>query len=390
MSARAAIDQATPGSAVTRTIGLHGRTAVLWAMAGGVAAGGVLVAGMTLAGRLSGNAIFATSTALFIGGVIVGLAHGGFLAFFGRPAETTARAALRDLAISILYAIPGLAVAWLASVWVAMTIVAAYSGSMGAMIGVVGGWVAAAVILSAAAIHGVRALSNAYARWPERRAGTVLVAGTFAGLMVIFTADRPELWGMSLRLTETGAVLMAALVSIWVVGPLVTLSLRLAREVPTPRVGAGLVGTRWTATDVAVGVATGLVVGLIAVPFATPTLGGSAVGAVVTEVGRALVDEVFLRLFLVTAVGWTLLRWHRVNADEAAVGAVLIAAAVQLLLYAPGAVALGFPAWTGTAAFLATAAVLPAIAFGALFWKRGFGVALLADATALIAVLMLV
>lgn len=390
MSAQLTINEATPGTAVSRTIGLHGRTAVLWGMAGGIAVGGVLVAGMTLAGRLSGNAIFATSTALFIVGAMLGLIHGGVLGFAGRPAETSGNVAARQLALSLLYAIPGLAVAWLVSVWVALTLIAAYANSAGAFAGVAVGWVAAAAILSAAAIHGLRALTNAYARWPERRVGTLLVAATFAGLMVIFMADRPSLWGLPLRLTETGATLLAAFLAIWVVGPVVTVALRLARELPTPRVGEGVLGAPLTPTDVVVGMVTGLVVGLIAVPFATPSVGASAVGAVVVEVGRALVDEVFLRLFLVTAVGWVLLRWHRVNAREAAVGAVLIATVVQVALYAPGAMAIGFPAWTGTVGFLATAAVLPAIAFGALYWKRGFGTALLANMTALIAVLLIV
>lgn len=379
-----------PGTAVVRTIGLHGRTAVLWAMAGGIALGGVLVAGMTLAGRLSGNAIFATSTALFIAGAILGLGHGVVLGFFGRPADTASKAALRDLAFSALYAIPGLAVAWLVSVWVAMTLIAAYAGTVGAFAGVTLGWIAAAAILSVAAIHGTRALSNAYARWPQRRIGTLLVAATFAGLMLIFLADRPELWGLRLRLTETGAVLAAAGLAIWVVGPLVTLSLRLAREVPSPREGAGLVGNGWTATDLLVGLVTGLVVGLIAVPFATPSVGPAAAGTLVIEVGRALVDEVFLRLFLLTAVGWVLLRWHRIHANEAAVGAVLLTTVVQVALYAPGALAVGFPVWTGTAAFLMTAAMLPAVAFGVLYWKRGFATALVADATALIAIALLV
>jgi hypothetical protein len=345
---------------------------------------------MTLSGRLSGNAIFATSTALFIVGAMLGLVHGGVLGFVGRPAQTPANVALRHLALSMLYAIPGLAVAWLVSVWVALTLIAAYANSAGAFVGVVAGWIGAAVILSAAAIHGLRALTNAYARWPERRVGTLLVAATFAGLMVIFMADRPSLWGVPLRLTETGATLLAAFLAIWVVGPVVTLALRLARELPVPRIGEGVLGTPLTATDVVVGMVTGLVVGLIAVPFATPSVGASAVGAVVVEVGRALVDEVFLRLFLVTAVGWVLLRWHRVNTREAAVGAVLLATAFQVALYAPGALAIGFPAWTGTVGFLATAAALPAIAFGALYWKRGFGTALLANMTALVAVLLLV
>lgn len=379
-----------PERVVARSIGLHGRTAVLWAMAGGVALGGVLVAAMAMAGRLSGHAIFATSTGLFIVGAVIGLAHGVVLAFFGRPAHLPRVEAARDLGLSTLYAIPGLAVAWLVSVWVAMTTIAAYAGSVGALVGVAAGWIGATAILSVAGVHGARALSNAYARWPERRIGTLLVAATFAGLMLIFLADRPELWGVHLRLTETGAVLLAAALAVWVVGPMVTMALRMARDVPAPGVHASLVRKGWTATDLLVGTAAGLVVGLVAVPFATPSVGPAAAGAVVVDVGRALVDEVLLRLFLVTAIGWVLLRWHRVHVPEAAVGAVLLTAIVQAALYTPGALAVGFPAWTGTVAFVATAAVLPAIIFGALYWKRGFGPALAADAAAVIAIALLV
>jgi len=377
------------GPAVPRTIGLHGRTAVLWAMAGGVALGGVLVAAMTLTGRLSGHALFMNATALFIVGAILGLGHGVVLGYFGRPAGTLPRDALRDLALSAVYAVPGLALAWLAAIWVAMTLVAGYTGNTGAIVGVTIGWVGAATILGLAAVHGVRAIENAYRRWPERRVGTLLVAATFTALMVTFLADRPELWGVRLRMTEVGAVLLAAGISIWVAGPLITLALRLLRTIPTPREAAGLIEGRWTATDLAIGLTTGLVVGLMAVPFVTATVAPAAAGTIVIEVGQALLDEVLLRLGLVTGITWLLLRRHEIRPNEAAVGAVIVAAIAQVALYTPGALALGFPNWTNTVAFLATAAAVPAVAFGLLYWRRGFGTALVADATALIAITLL-
>lgn len=371
---------------VPRSIGLHGRVAVLSAMAGGVGLGGVLVGAMTLTGRLSGFGIFETSTALFVMGAFLGIVHGLVLGYFGRPAGVTTRQAGSDLLRAILYAIPGLAVAWLASVWVAMTIVAAYTGRAGAMAGAAVGWVGAGIILGVAAIHAWRALRNAYARWPERRAGTVLSAASFVALLLTFLADRPEIWGLRLRLTETGAVLLAAALAVWVAGPAVTLALRLARSVPFSKPLAGLRGGRVTTADVGVGLIVGLVVGLLAVPFAVPGTAPALAGTVVVEVSQAVVNEVLLRLFLVTAVAWLLLRWGRLGNNEALLGAVVVATITQVVLYTPGALAVGFPSLANTAAFLLTAVAIPAAAFGILFWRRGFTSALVADAVALAAI----
>ncbi|GMV04256.1 MAG: hypothetical protein AMXMBFR53_05370 [Gemmatimonadota bacterium] len=374
---------ANPGGTVPRTIGLHGRVAVLSAMSGGIAVGGVLVAAMTLSGRLSGHAIFATATALFLVGALLGAVHGAVLGFFGRPAGVTAREALTDLGRAALYAIPGVAVAWLSAIWVAMTLISFYTGRVGALAGAAVGWLAAGAILAVTAVQAVRALRNAYARWPERRAGTLLAAASFAALLMIFLADRPEIWGVRLRLTETGAVLLAALLAIWVAGPVVTVALRLARSVPFPRPLAGLGSTPATPADAGIGLVVGLVVGLLALPFAGPASAPALAGTVVAEVSQALVNEVLLRLFLVTGVAWLLLRWHRIQANEAVVGAIVAATVAQVLLYAPGAAAIGFTSWTGTALFLTMAVAIPAAAFGLLFWKRGFASALVADMAAL-------
>jgi hypothetical protein len=377
-------------NALPRTIGLHGRVAVLSAMAGGVALGGVLVAAMTLGGQLSGHALFMNSTALFVVGAALGLLHGAPLGFFGRPEGVTARRAAGQLALAALYGIPGLAVAWLASVWVAMSVVAAYTGSFGALAGVAVGWVGCAAILSVAFVQSWRAAKNAYARWPQRRTGTLLVAASFAALLVTFLADRPEIWGLRLRVTETGAVLLSAVLAVWVVGPMVTVSLRLLKHFPSGRAATGLVEGRWTATDLAVGLLVGGVVGLLAVPFAGPLTSPALGGILVAETSQALLNEVLLRLFVVSGVAWLLLRWHRVHPEEAAVGAIITATVVQVALYTPGALRIGFASGVGTAAFLLAGVAIPALAFGLLFWKRGFASALVADATALIALALLV
>ncbi|MDH5588627.1 MAG: hypothetical protein OEZ37_01140, partial [Gemmatimonadota bacterium] len=204
-----------------------------------------------------------------------------------------------------------------------------------------------------------------------------------------FLADRPEIWGVRLRISETAAILLAAILAVWVVGPSVTLALRLLDRLPFPGVGVGLVRPGWKGGDVVVGAVTGLVVALMAVPFVGPGVSHPGAGAVVVEVAQALVDEVLLRLVLVTGVAWLFLRWHRVQGGEAAVVAVLVATASQVALYTPGALAVGFPDWTGTVAFLLAGVAVPAVAFGVLFWKKGFGAALAADATALLALLLI-
>jgi len=389
MDARPRNETETLGGTVPRSIGLHGRMTVLGAMAGGVALGGVLVGAMTLSGRLSGHGVFETASALFIIGAFIGLLHGGVLGYLGRPAGVTPRQAASDLGRAILYAIPGISLAWLAAIWVAMTIIAGYTGRLGAMVGAGIGWTAAGIILAAAGIHGWKALKNAYARWPERGPGTVLAAASFAALLLTFLADRPAIWGLRFRVTETGAVLLAALLTIWVAGPLVTVALRLARSIPFPRALAGLGSRRTTAGDVAIGLLVGTVLGLLAVPFAAPSTAPAAAGTLVVEASQAVVNEVLLRLFMVTAVAWLMLRWHRLEANEALVGAIATATVIQVALYTPGALAVGFASWMGTAAFLITAVAIPAAAFGVLFWRRGFVSALVADVVALAAIALL-
>jgi hypothetical protein len=394
MTTTTMVHDAGQGEAVlARDTGLTGRVLVTWTVAGGLLVGGFLVAGMTLAGRLSGNALLMTAGALYVVGALLGFAHGAVLGFLGRPADVTTRDALGKIGMAALYAVPAATVGFLVAGWIAMTMIALYLGRALPLIGAAVGWAIGLALLAAAAVYGVRALRNAYARWPDWQLGTALVAGTFAALLLVLLADRPELWGTRLRVTETGAVLLAALGTIWIAGPVITMGLWVRRLLPV----APALGFEWTGrayTNVAMGLAAGVVLGVLAVPFqqaafATGLPADGRVGGVVLLVSRALVDEVLLRLFLVTGMVWLLVR-NATPGPRAAVIAVAAAAIVQVLLYMPGVNAIGFPTFSATAAFVVMTVLLPAMVFGMLFWKRGLATAVIAHATALLALALMI
>jgi hypothetical protein len=386
--------EATAGTTVERDVGLMGRVAVSWTVAGGVAVGGFLVAGMTLAGKLSGSGLMLAAASLYVIGGVLGFTHGAVLGFLGRPEGVTAREAAGRLGMAALYAMPALIVGFLAAGWIAMTSVALYIGTPLPMVGVAVGWLIGAALVLFAAVSGWEALGNAYARWPERKLGTALVAATFTALLVLFLADRPELWGLRMRVTEVGAVLLAAVGAFWIAGPAVTLALALRRRLSAAEAPATAAAAPRALASVAIGLAAGVVLGVIAVPFqqaafAEATAVGT-VGGIVLVVSRAMVDEVLLRLFLVTGTVWTLVRYYNTPRPRAAAYAVLAAMLVQVALYMPGVSAIGFPSSATMLAFLATTIALPAVVFGALFWKRGLGTALVAHATALVAVALMI
>ncbi|HEY0672786.1 MAG TPA: hypothetical protein VGD27_10990, partial [Longimicrobiales bacterium] len=372
-TANAVVNEVPAGIELGRGLGLPGRTAITWAVGGAVGLGGVVVGLEALTGNLSGNGLLVTAAALFIVGAILGFLHGAVLGVMGRPAEMSWRNAGRTVALAALYAVPALTVSFLVAGWIALTPIALYTGKMLPLIGSGVAWMIGAALLAYAAVEGWHALQRAYARWQEKRYGTVLVAATFAALLVTFLAARPQLWGMQLRLTEVGAVLLALSMTLWLVGPLVTLALRLIAKLPVPGAAYDTRQRVWSGT--AVGLVAGAVVGLVAVPFAvgrygiaTPSADVGPAGAIVLAVSAALFNEVLLRFFLVTAVAALLTRVYATRKQEAITIAVMVAAAVEVLLHLPGVVMIGFPTMLGAAGFLLTAVVLPAVVFGVLFW----------------------
>ena len=69
------------GTDVPRGIGLTGRVAVSWAVAGGILLGGFMVALLTLTGRMNANGLLISSTLLFTLGGLAGFIHGGALGY---------------------------------------------------------------------------------------------------------------------------------------------------------------------------------------------------------------------------------------------------------------------------------------------------------------------
>lgn len=385
----------TTGGFLRRSLSAAGRTAVAGAVGGGIALGGFAVAGMTLAGRLSGSGLFLSASALFVIGALLGFVHGGVLGLLGREEGSPVREAIRDLGRGALYAIPALAVSWLVAGWIAMTTVALFMGEALVMALVAAAWVAGVVALVVTGLRGLRTLRNAYARWPERRAGTLLVGTTFAALLVTFLADRPEIWGLDLQVTETGAVLLALGATLWLAGPLITAGLRMLRTLPGRQPSTGFAGG--LGRNLLIGLGVGTALALLAVPFHGPAMGvpvpGSEAGpgaVMVLALSQALVDEVLLRLVLMTGVVWLLLRWHALHREGAALAGVVGVVIIQLALYAPGMMEIGFPGATAALGFAAVHVALPAAVFAVLYWKRGLGTALVADATAVAALVLLV
>lgn len=372
-----------------RGIGLPGRVTVASTMAGGLLLGGILVAAMTVSGQMSGHGLFMTSSGLFVVGAILGLLHGAVLGFLGRPADQPAGEGIRAVARSTMYAVLGAAVAWLLTVWVALTSVALYMGRLGPQLLVGVAWVGAAAVVAWSLVSGFRALRNAYARWDDRVLGSALVTAAFASLLIIFLADRPELWLLQLRVTEVGAVLLAAFATIWIAGPIVTMGLKLAHELPgTDRSRPATVARGFG--DVGIGLMVGAVAGLLAVPFTPASAVTGTAGGALVALSQVLVNETLLRLFLLTAVAWLILRWHGSHREEAAVLAVITVAVAQVILYLPGVVSTGFPTVLAAVTFTGVAILIPALLFGAVYWTRGFTAAVVADATAAAALLILI
>lgn len=378
----------TGGRPLTTGLGTVGKLAVSWAVAGGILVGGVLVAAMTLAGQLSGLGLLMTATGLFAVGAALGFVHGAVLGWIGRPSTESRRDALGSLGMGAVYAVPAVLLSWLVAGWICMTSVALYSGRIGGLIGCGIAWLIGAGLLMVATEQGWSALRRLYASWSNARVATLLVAALYGGLLAVFLAERPQLWGLPVRVTPVGAVLLATAVTLWLVGPIVALSLWLLDRLPArrPAVAFGGRGSALASVGLALGV--GVALGLLALPFYSEAY-GLATGGVAGVVTKALGDEILFRLFLVTAVAWVGLREFGFTEGKAVGVAVAVAALAQVLVYLPGVLAVGFPSMATLVGFLAVTALVPAVAFGLLYWQRGFGTALVAHATAM-AVLFLV
>ncbi len=377
------------GRALTLGLGSAGKLAVSWAVGGGILVGGVLVAAMTLAGQLSGFGLLLTATGLFAVGAVLGFVHGGLLGWIGRREDESHRDALVSLGMGAVYAVPALLVSWLVAGWIAMTSVALYSGKVAGLVGSGVGWLIGIALLVVSAEQGWTAVRRLYASWSNARVASLLVAALYGGLLAVFLAERPQLWGLHVQVTPVGAVLLATAVTLWLASPVVAVSLSLLDRLPSHRPAVAFGGRGTALVSMGIAVAVGVVVALIALPFYTTAYGLSA-GGLAGGLSGALVDEVLFRLFVVTAVAWVGLREFGFTESKAVGVAIGVATLAQVLIYLPGILAIGFPSTATLLGFVVVTAIVPAVAFGVLFWQRGFGTAVLAHATALTALFLVV
>lgn len=372
-----------------RGLGFETLLPVAWAVGGGILFGGFAVGVMTLSGRLSGAGLFLTAGGLFIMGSAFGFVHGGVLAYFGRHPASSKADALRAIARSVLYAIPSLAVGWAVAGWMALALLIRRDPGPLTVFGVGVGWILGLIALWVAVSYGRRGLGHALGRWPDRLGGTLLIGGAFAALSAVFLIERPELWWGATDAGFPASVIFAGGITVWLAGPLVTIALWLGRKLDRDPVG----GLERTASEAFAGIGIGLAAGaalgfLVQLAFGSHGVlplalwGGGVAEALTVAAGQGLLDELLLRLFAVTGLAW-LLAGGRDGAPGTghAAAAVGLAALLQMALYVPSLLEIGFPSTASAVGYGAAALFVPGLVYGALFWRRGLLTAAAAHAS---------
>lgn len=217
-------------SAEHRNPGFVAWMVVAWSMAGGILLGGVYVAFLTSTSRMSTVGQIPVMTLFFATGSLLGLLHGSILGYLGRPRDVDRATALRGLALGALGAVPGLAVAWVLTLWIGITGASRATRGLLPVVGIALGWVGGAAICYLAVRQGWQAARATLERWADARLGGSLLAGAFLLLSAAFLVVKPEIWFTEVRVTRAGAVLLALGATVWIGGPLVVLTLKLLRN----------------------------------------------------------------------------------------------------------------------------------------------------------------
>ncbi len=212
-------------------LALPGRVVLSWTMAGGVFAGGFLLSSLLITDPSTSGAALTVSLLLFAMGAAAGFVHGAVLAVLGRRRHEPLREALGEVGVGALWAIPGTAAAGVLTVWISMMAVAFMMDSWSIVAGVVVAWLLGGAVCVWAASEGWRALTNTFSRWPEYRSGTIVLSVSFGLLLAVFLSYRPEIWWTDVRVTGLGALLLAAGATIWIMSPIVVLTLHIIRRI---------------------------------------------------------------------------------------------------------------------------------------------------------------
>jgi hypothetical protein len=380
-----------PDNVPHRGVELPAAVAISWSLATGMVLGGAAVVAMIATNRMSGHLLLLGSATLFVSGAVLGLIHGMILGVAGRPEGTTPRQAFGAMLHGLFYYPFGLLLSWAVAGWVAaMPIALLGHHIIGAAISALA-WVAMAATVYFAASTGLHALTLAYRRWPDRVPGTILVGATLVALLVSFAIEPPTIWFTDVRLTYPGAVALALAATFWFYGPIITTGLSVLRKslalFPATRVFDRVHAWRGILTRLGIAVLAGLVLAVIALPFYRGSLGlptdAERLGmlpALGLALANAVTDELFLRLFVFTAVLAIVVRYlprERAWAPWLAIGAAMVA---DILVHLPEMQQLGLPGFSTVISYGLARMALPAALFGYLYWRRGLGTAVAAHA----------
>ncbi len=360
-----------------RGVDLPAAVTIAWSLVGGMLFGGAAVVLMLVTDRLSGHLMLTASATLFAIGALVGLVHGVALGIFGRPENTTVRQAWAAMVHGLLYLVPALLLGWLVAGWVA-AMPMALSGHRVIATGISAlAWIAMIVTVYFAGSIGLQAARLAYARWPHRAVGTVLVAATLVALVASFLVEPPTLWLTHTRLTTEGAMILALVATFWFYGPIITVGLWMLKRFRPEVAEAAPDAAKRVLTSAGIAVAAGVLLAALALPFYRGALHlpsdverlGFA-GAMLMAVSTAFTSELAFRLFALT-VAFVLAARLVPQGRRAAVVAIAIAAILDLVLHLRGVSALGLPGLAMATAFAVVRFGIPAVVFGYLYWKRG-------------------
>lgn len=149
---------------LTLGVGVAGRTALTFALAGGVLLGGAYVGAMGLLGRTSGHALLVTAVPFYAFGILAGFVTGAVAGLTGRGHVVTRAEAARGVRLAALYLIGLAPIVFVPAGWMAMTAAAVYLGRPAALIGTTLGWLTAGAIVHTAFNAAARVTRNVLAR----------------------------------------------------------------------------------------------------------------------------------------------------------------------------------------------------------------------------------
>lgn len=365
---------------------------IVWTLAGGLLFGGVGVAIMQHFNAIAGPLILMAASTLFLIGAGIGLAHSLVLGYFGREPGTTWRDNLKALKHGLLYFIPALLLGWVVTGWVAALPIALATSVIGSFVSI-SAWVILLFMVFMAISMGWEGLTRAYGGWQDRVLGTLATAGALVSLLLLFYISNHPVWFTAIQLTTFGKAFFSMGVALWIYGPITTLGLYLLHQklnrtdIAEARFPATKVDWKRFALDAMHVVVVGFLMAMLLLPFYNgvsnlPTLlekYGILYG-ILLSMSAAVSNELFLRLFLFTLIFWFARKHWPTKETRALWIAIAASALIDGLFHTNELPALGFGTLAMSVSYVVVHVILPSVAFGYLYWKRGLATAMGAHA----------